>query len=107
MTKTEWLSFWNLSGEEGERIWLAKVEMHEHPIQAPMVISEERNYKPYKSMITGEVIEGKKAHREHLIKHNKIEVGNEKIPPKPPKDYSKVDEGLKRTLYQIADSKLK
>ena len=107
MTKTEWLEFWKLSGDEGERIWLAKVDMHDHPIQAPMIISDERNYKPYRSMITGEMIEGKRNHREHLIKHNKIEIGNEKVLPKPALDSTKVDEGLKRTLYQIADSKLK
>ena len=107
MTKTEWLDFWNLSGEEGDRIWQAKLDMHERPIKAPMVISEERNYKPYKSMITGEMIEGKKAHREHLLKHNKIEVGNEKIAQKPTYNPHKADESLKRTLYQVADSKLR
>ena len=107
MTKTEWLDFWNLSGEEGEMIWLAKLDMHDNPVTAPMVISEERNYKPYKSMITGETIEGKRQHREHLIKHNKIEIGNEKLTSKLPVNTNKVDENLKRTLYQVADSKLK
>ena len=53
MTKTEWLDFWKLSGKEGDRAWQAKLEMHENPTKAPMIISEERNYKPYKSMITG------------------------------------------------------
>lgn len=107
MNKTEWLDFWKLSGDEGERIWQAKLDMHANPIKAPMVISEERNYKPYKSMITGEMIEGKKQHREHLLKHNKIEVGNEKLASRLPVNTNKVDENLKRTLYQVADSKLK
>lgn len=32
---------------------------------------------PYKSMITGEMIQGRRQHREHLKQHNCIEVGNE------------------------------
>ena len=32
---------------------------------------------PYKSMITGEIISGRKQHRDHLRAHGKIEVGNE------------------------------
>ena len=70
------------------------------------IISEEKNYKPYQSMVTGEMIEGKKQHREHLIRHNKIEIGNEKLDAKPYTDHSKVDEGLKRKLYEVANSKL-
>ncbi len=31
----------------------------------------------YKSMITGEMIEGRKAHRDHLKRHNCTEVGND------------------------------
>ena len=30
------------------------------------------DYKPYQSMVTGEIIEGRKAHREHLLKHNVV-----------------------------------
>ena len=70
------------------------------------IISDEKNYKPYKSMVTGEMIEGKKNHREHLKRHNKIEIGNEKINAKPYTDHTKVDEGLKRKLYEVANSKL-
>lgn len=34
----------------------------------------------YRSMITGEMIEGRKAHREHLARHGMQEVGNEGHP---------------------------
>lgn len=34
---------------------------------------------PYQSMITGEIIQGRRQHREHLRQHNCIEVGNEKM----------------------------
>lgn len=33
---------------------------------------------PYESMITGEMIGGRRQHRDHLKDHNCIEVGNEK-----------------------------
>lgn len=37
---------------------------------------------PYKSMITGEMITGRRQHREHLRQHGCIEVGNEKLTPR-------------------------
>ena len=33
---------------------------------------------PYQSMVTGEMIGGRRQHREHLKQHRLIEVGNEK-----------------------------
>ena len=38
---------------------------------------------PYQSVITGETIGGRAQHREHLKMHGCIEVGNEKMKPKP------------------------
>lgn len=38
---------------------------------------------PYKSVITGEVIGSRSKHRKHLRDHGCIEVGNEKLAPKP------------------------
>lgn len=37
---------------------------------------------PYKSMVTGETINSRKQHREMLRKHNLVEFGNDKPPPK-------------------------
>ena len=37
---------------------------------------------PYKSVVTGEVIGGRRQHREHLKAHDLVEVGNEKVKPK-------------------------
>ena len=37
---------------------------------------------PYKSMVTGEMIESRSQHREMLRRHNLVEFGNDKIPPK-------------------------
>jgi hypothetical protein len=41
---------------------------------APAIICD---IAPYQSMITGEMITSRSAHREHLKQHNMIEVGNE------------------------------
>ena len=38
--------------------------------------------KPYKSMITGEIITSRSKHREHLRRHGCIEVGNEIVSAK-------------------------
>jgi len=53
----------------------------------------------YKSMVTGEMITGRRQHREHLKLHNCVEVGNEK--PKPPKTITTRDrEALKRDMAE-------
>lgn len=44
---------------------------------------------PYKSMVTGEMIMGRRQHREHLRQHGVIEVGNEKLTPSAPKTPSR------------------
>lgn len=48
---------------------------------APMIMPD---IAPYKSMITGEMIGGRRQHREHLRQHGCIEVGNEKLAPRKP-----------------------
>ena len=101
MTRRKWIYHEDGSSEEVEVNQMMPMR------NSAYIISEERNYKPYKSMITGEMIEGKKQHREHLKKHNKMEIGNEKVEYKPAQDHSKVNEGLKRRLYEVADSRLR
>lgn len=52
---------------------------------------------PYKSILTGELIAGRRQHRDHLRDHNCIEVGNEnpvkRAPPK--RDRGEVRAALK------------
>lgn len=38
---------------------------------------------PYRSIVTGELIGGRRQHREHLRAHDLVEVGNERRPPSP------------------------
>lgn len=57
----------------------------------------------YKSMATGEWISSRSEHREHLKRHNLVEIGNEKIENKPrPLDRAGVrraaEEAVRRVL---------
>lgn len=59
---------------------------------------------PYRSMVTGEMINSRSQHREHLKAHRLVEVGNETkyLKPKP----KELPPGLKRRIIDIANSKL-
>jgi len=58
--------------------------------------------KPYKSMITGEMIEGRAAHRAHLKQHNKVEVGDafDKATPRPYTAPAGLKETIARQVYE-------
>ncbi len=48
-------------------------------LAAPYITSD---YKAYRSTHTGEMIEGRAAHREHLRRHGLVELGNDDVPGK-------------------------
>lgn len=54
---------------------------------------------PYKSMVDGSMIGGRRQHREHLSQHNLVEVGNETKHLKPYGQY-KTAPGLKDTIIR-------
>lgn len=55
---------------------LIPAEEYDRPdVNAPMVMGD---IAPYQSMATGEMIMGRRQHREHLREHRLIEIGNEK-----------------------------
>lgn len=88
--------------EAGEMV--SKSEYYSKPANhGPMVIAD---IQPYKSMATGEFIGGRAQHREHLKRHNLVEIGNEtkylkntRQPGPPP--------GLKERIAQIANDRLR
>ena len=59
--------------------------------------------KPYKSMITGEIIQGRAQHRAHLREHHCIEVGNEKLSPH--KTVTSSREDYRRSVAEVLASK--
>lgn len=71
-------------------------------VNAPMVMPD---IQPYRSMVTGEVIGGRRQHREHLKAHNVVEVGNsfDKATPKP----AEPPKGLKEQIIRAAHQHLR
>lgn len=56
---------------------------------------------PYKSVVTGEFIGGRKQHREHLKAHNLTEVGNEKPKPRPMPKVPDLKQDMIRSIQQL------
>lgn len=75
-------------------------EKTERVLSLPMVAPD---IQPYRSMIDGSIIHSRSQHRAHLRDHGCIEVGNEKITPKP----MTPPPGLKETLIRVANEKLR
>lgn len=69
MTRKTWIQ----CSKTGE--FILKTDTNKAP-SGPFVLGD---INPYQSMITGEMITGRRQHREHLKQHNCIEVGNEKV----------------------------
>lgn len=71
-------------------------------IVAPMVSTD---IEPYRSMVDGSMITSRSQHKEHLKKHQLVEVGNETkyLKPKP----KTPPPGLKETIIQVANEKLR
>ena len=95
--KEKFFELWNLSGEEGEKVWQLKQEMHARPPKVNYVIPDIQGYR---SMATGEYIQSRSAHRAHLKQHGLIELGNEKITPQKPKP----DPTIKRDIINAVNS---
>lgn len=87
----------------------------QHPVTLELIPAEEYvrpgceagyyvmgDIQPYQSMVTGETIEGRRQHREHLRQHNVVEVGNEldKATPKPWEPPKGLKEHLIRAAHQ-------
>jgi hypothetical protein len=86
----------------GEMVDKAEHFAKQAEANAPYVIGE---IQPYQSMITGEMIDGRAAHRAHLKAHGVIEVGNETqaLKPRPITPPA----GRKEILARVAYEKLR
>jgi hypothetical protein len=89
---------------DGELVW-ARPGAFDEPDEGPQVI---RDIAPYRSMIDGSVIDGRKRHRDHLKAHGCIEIGNDtshinkaRVPSKPAGPSRK--ESLHRMLADVGD----
>lgn len=59
-----------------------------------------RDIDPYRSIVTGEVISGRRQHREHLRKHDLVEVGNENPRPQQQKPMPSAAKDLRQTMRE-------
>jgi putative FmdB family regulatory protein len=57
--------------------------------------------KGYRSTLDGKWIGSRSAHREHLRKHDVIEVGNERLPARKPKQPQGIREDIERAIGQL------
>ena len=57
------------------------------------------DYQPYKSMVTGEMIDGRKAHREHLKQHNLVVAEQNSARPQQPAS-GRLKEQIARRVYE-------
>ena len=76
-------------------------EEYESPPEAGFFVMGDIN--PYKSMVTGEMIQGRRQHREHLRRHDVVEVGNDY--DKRPQKAAETPKGLKQTLIEVLNSR--
>lgn len=89
--------------QDGVLIWAR--DGQEEAQCGPQIVGD---LKPYKSMITGEVIEGRKRHRDHLKAHGCIEVGNDTSHTQQrPQITTNRRESLHRMLADVGDRDLK
>ena len=98
--KARFFEQWNLSGDEGEKAWQDKLEMMNKSSQYGVYVRDD--IKPYQSMIDGRMIEGRKAHREHLKRNNCVEAADMPTKnPERPKDNSLKE----RLIYEVMHNK--
>lgn len=64
----------------------------------PQVVQD---VEPYRSIVTGEVISGRRQHRDHLRAHGLVEVGNERPKSPPPVDTSWVAPALRQEFNRM------
>jgi hypothetical protein len=60
--------------QDDELVWARPGAFDDQPAPGPQVV---RDIAPYRSMIDGSVIDGRKRHRDHLRAHRCTEIGND------------------------------
>lgn len=73
------------------------VRMHRR-VTAAAVLAD---INPYRSMATGEMIMGRRQHREHLKNNGLIEVGNEKMTSKPRAPEANIKADIAQAVHKV------
>lgn len=102
--KDKWLKDWNISTEEADEAWNAKLALDEKIARQSGQIKPNfgiiADIKPYTSQIDGTVIESRSQHRNHLKQHGCIEVGNEKQQQRKPEEPKGLKDAIGREVYR-------
>lgn len=59
---------------DGELVWVRENSLEGAAAKGPQILSDLR---PYRSMIDGSIVDGRKRHRDHLKAHGCVEIGND------------------------------
>ncbi len=90
--------------EDDELVWVRPDYNADGGNEGPQVV---RDIQPYRSMIDGSVIDGRKRHRDHLKAHNCVEIGNDTSHMKAkPSFKTNRKESLHRMLADVGDRDL-
>ncbi len=100
--KQMFLEFWGYEGEEGERQWQLKLEMEAKQRGAPAVWND---IGVYQSQATGEMIEGRVAHKKHLKKHGLVEAAD--LPMENTQHRNRPKDNLKEQIARQVYDKLR
>jgi hypothetical protein len=94
MTRRSWVQD-PITGE------LIPKEQYQSPPEAGFFVMGD--IQPYRSMCDGSMVEGRRQHREHLRRHNVVEVGNDF--DKRPQKAVETPRGVKETLIEVFNSR--
>lgn len=103
MTHTKWI--YDEKGKLAEYIDGELVWVREEQTSKKAHYNIIKDIEPYKSMADGTMITSRSQHREHLRKHNCIEIGNEKMETRKPVPISreKRRQILREQLWNVSD----
>ena len=87
---------WILKGDQA----IPKAEYYAQQAEAKPGVQVMADIKPYKS-VTGEIIGGRKQHRDFLRAHGLVEVGNEKMAPPKRKELSDARHDVKAAMEMV------
>lgn len=89
---------WVFDRSKGKFVPAAKYYAREHTSKTGLQVVPD--IKPYKS-VTGEIIGGRKQHRDFLRAHGLAEVGNEKLPPPKPRELPDARPDVKQAIEMV------
>lgn len=102
--RDEWLATWNISQQEADAAWAAKCALDEKVASQGNQIRQNSGIipeiQPYRSQIDGSMIDSRTKHRNHLKRHDCIEVGNEKQKPRKPEPIKGLRDAIGKAVYQ-------